>query len=176
MANTFELIASSTVGAGGTGTVTFSSIPATYTDLVIKYSSRSDLASEGDDIKMILNGSTASVYSTRNLKGNGSTAFSQSQSGASAPYAGMGNGNSATSSTFGNSEFYIPNYTSTTTAKSASADGVSENNGTSAVAALNAYLWNPATQAAITTIALSPFNGTLFLQHSTFYLYGVKNA
>jgi hypothetical protein len=176
MPNTFELIASSTVGAGGTGTVTFSSIPATYTDLVIKYSSRSNLSGEGDDIKMILNGSTASVYSTRALKGNGATAFSQSQSGTNAPYSGMGNGNSTTSSTFGNGEYYIPNYTSTTAAKSASADGVSENNATTAIAALNAYLWNPATQAAITTIALSPFNGTLFLEHSTFYLYGVKNA
>ena len=42
MPNTFTLIASSTVGAGGASSIDFTSIPSTYTDLVIKASLRSD--------------------------------------------------------------------------------------------------------------------------------------
>jgi hypothetical protein len=57
-----------------------------------------------------------------------------------------------------------------------SADAVSENNATSAIATLGAYLWNPATQAAITSIAIYPYNGTVFRQYSSFYLYGIKNS
>jgi len=45
MPNTMTLIASSTVGAGGSTAITFSSIPSTYTDLVIKHSLRNNLAS-----------------------------------------------------------------------------------------------------------------------------------
>ena len=41
MANTYELIASSTVGAGGASSIDFNSIPNTYTDLLVKLSGRS---------------------------------------------------------------------------------------------------------------------------------------
>jgi hypothetical protein len=40
MANTFELITSSTVGSGGAASITFTAIPQTYTDLKILYSTR----------------------------------------------------------------------------------------------------------------------------------------
>ena len=47
MANTFQLISSTTVGAGGASSIDFTSIPSTYTDLVIKWSGR--LTSTGGD-------------------------------------------------------------------------------------------------------------------------------
>jgi hypothetical protein len=37
MATTYEIIASVTVGSGGAANIEFTSIPATYTDLVLKF-------------------------------------------------------------------------------------------------------------------------------------------
>jgi hypothetical protein len=42
MANTYEAIATVTVGSGGATDIEFTSIPGTYTDLLIKSSLRSD--------------------------------------------------------------------------------------------------------------------------------------
>jgi hypothetical protein len=85
----------------------------------------------------------------------------------------QGSTTDATSNTFGNGEFYIPNYAGATN-KSASNDGVSENNGTTAYAGLAANLWS--NTAAINRVTFTPDAGSDFVQHSTIYLYGVKNA
>ena len=175
MPNTFELIASSTVGSGGAADITFSSIPGTYTDLLIKTSARSNrAAATADNILLQFNGSTASVYSLRYLEGNGSSASSASVSSSTSLIAAYTNAGSTTANTFDNNEIYIPNYTSTTTAKSVSSDSVVETNATLAFTYLAASLWNPATQAAITSIKLFPQVGSLFNQYSTAYLYGIK--
>ena len=42
MADTYTLISSVTVGAGGASSIDFTSIPATYTDLLVKFSLRTD--------------------------------------------------------------------------------------------------------------------------------------
>jgi hypothetical protein len=42
MATTYEIIASVTVGSGGAANIEFTSIPATYTDLVVLFSARTD--------------------------------------------------------------------------------------------------------------------------------------
>ncbi len=166
MPNTFELIASSTVGAGGAASIDFTSIPQTFTDLVLKISARN--ASAGPTgIYIGFNGSTSS-FSGRYLEGNGSSAAS----GSLARYIGTEAANSYTASTFSNGEVYIPNYTGSTN-KSFSADDVSENNGTTAFATFSAGLWS--NTAAITSISLV-ITGQNFTQYSTAYLYGVKNA
>ena len=41
MATTYTLISSVTVGSGGAASIEFTSIPSTYTDLVLKLSARS---------------------------------------------------------------------------------------------------------------------------------------
>jgi len=167
MANTFELIASSTVGAGGASSIDFTSIPSTYTDLVIKASLRH--ATGAPYLAVAFNGSTAS-FTYRYLEGNGASASSSS---GSANWSVAINPSSATASTFSNSELYIPNYAGSTN-KSFSADGVTENNGTTAYADLFASLWS--NTAAINQVTLSAVGGGNFVQYSTAYLYGVKNA
>jgi hypothetical protein len=88
-----------------------------------------------------------------------------------------GVGANATSSVFSNDEFYIPNYLSTTYAKTFSVDNVVENNGTTGYPIIEAGRWNPSTQAAITSIVLTATGGSSQLvQYSTFYLYGIKNS
>ena len=167
MANTYVKIGSTvTVGVLGAADITFSSIPATYTDLVIKISGRTNKAAVFDDIAISFNGSTAS-FTGRELYGDGAAAASISTSRA----ASIATGSTATASTFGNSEIYIPNYAGSTT-KTFSVDGVQETNATTAYAIMIAGLWS--NTAAITSVALTPLVGTLFSQYSSFALYGIK--
>ena len=170
MANpTMTLIGSPiTVGSGGVSSVTFSSIPATYTDLVVKVSSRTD--NTDTPIYIYFNSDTTNAnYSVRRLLGTGSAASSASFS---APYVIYADVSTYTASTFGNAEVYIPNYLVSAN-KSMSIDSVDENNATGAEAVLTAGLWS--NTAAITTIKFQPLTGN-FAQYSTFYLYGIKNS
>ena len=89
-------------------------------------------------------------------------------------YLGNGVGGTATANTFGNMEIYIPNYAGSSN-KSVSVNQVGEDNAATAYATLLAGLWS--NTAAITSIKLTPFSGgASFVQYSTAYLYGVKNA
>lgn len=168
MPNTFTLIASSTVGAGGASSIDFTSIPSTYTDLVLICSLRVSRASTVNNTIIKFNGSSSS-YSERVLYGNGSSAGSYSDT----QIYDVNNAANSTASIFANSQFYIPNYAGSAY-KSVSNDSVSENNATSATSQLVAGLWS--NTAAITSISLTDYSGTNFVQYSTAYLYGIKNS
>jgi hypothetical protein len=167
MANTYQLISSNTVGSGGAASVTFSSIPGTYTDLLLKASARCTSVSVGEVIYLSFNSSTT-TFSSRYLQGDGASASSSTL----ARFGGNQTGANATASTFGNTDLYIPNYTSANN-KSYTVDTVTENNATTAYATLIAGLWS--TTSAITQIDLTPGAGS-FVQYSSFYLYGIKNS
>lgn len=165
----YVLIQEITVGAAGASSVTFNNIPQTgYTDLKIVASARTNDGSTQLSHIISFNGSTAS-RTDRYLIGSGSAA--SSGSGASTMRITWGlNGGGTTSNTFGNSEIYIPNYNSTSTNKSFSADGVLENNATAAGVGMTAGLWS--STAAITSVTLTPESGS-YVQYSTFSLYGL---
>jgi hypothetical protein len=173
MANTYTLIASSTVGAGGVANITFSSIPSTYTDLCVKYSIRSSGNPAATYAYLTFNGSSATAYSMTRLYGFSSTVASSSSS-ATSSIAGafLVNGSDETGNTFGNGEIYIPNYASSNY-KSVSGDTVDENNGSVAFRFLASGLWS--NTSAITSITLTG-ESTNFAQYSTAYLYGIKNS
>jgi hypothetical protein len=168
MANTFELIASSTVGSGGASSIDFTSIPSTYTDLVLKASAR--FSASQNWLLISFNGSTSNL-SVRGVYGTGSSAASFTGTQNSL----LGNDSAYTASTFSNGDLYIPNYAGSNY-KSYSIDTVQENNASSPVYAfLNAGLWS--NTSAITSITLTPEgSGVNIVQYSSFYLYGVKNA
>ena len=173
MANTYTLIASSTVGSGGAANITLSTIPSTYTDLAIMCSLRGAAAANEVSVTLQFNGSS-SGYSTRWIRGNGAAASSGTDTyGTDEFYMGEIPGSTATASTFGNAIIYMPNYT-TSNNKSISVDSVSENNATTAWAYLTAGLWS--NSAAITSILLQPTGGSNFAQYSTAYLYGISNS
>jgi hypothetical protein len=170
MATQYGLIASVTVGGGGAANIEFTSIPATYTDLVI-FSSLRTTTSEGfDGVRMTFN-STSANRSMKRLYGLGSgspgTSSNSYMMGSQASTA------SNTSNTFGNGFCYIPNYRSSNN-KSASSDQVTENNATTAIAELDGSLWSDT--SAITSIQLVSENAANFVQYSTAYLYGISNA
>jgi hypothetical protein len=173
MASTYRLIASSTVGATSVATVSFSSIPSTYTDLLVKTSIRSTRAAGDDSFQIYFNtDTTAANYKVRGFYGTGSSVLSFNTS-SYASLTGWISGDAATSSTFGNGEFYIPNYTGSN-AKSVSYDTVGENNASGASMGLTASSWSGS--AAINQITIGSANGANFMQHSTFYLYGINNS
>ena len=168
---TYKLIASSTVGSGGASSITFSSIPQTYTDLVVKYSMRDNANGTWHNVQLTFNSSSAS-YSSRLLwqydgtvgSGTGATTWLQ---------ANYSVGNLGTSSTFSNGEIYIPNYAGSNN-KSVSVDVVTENNGTSVILVFAAGLWS--NTSAISSITFTPADSATLQQYSTFYLYGISNA
>jgi hypothetical protein len=165
MANeTYTLIQKTTLNASA-ASITFSSIPQTFTDLVVRLSGRSTRAAVDDNPIVKFNGS-ASNYTERRLAGDGTTAVSYT---ATTIYAGVVPATTGTASTFGNIEIYIPNYTSANY-KSVSIDAVSERNATASWVELDAALWSDT--AAITSIALS-LSASDFAQYTSVSLYGV---
>ena len=166
MPNTYTLIASNTVGSGGVSSFTFSSIPSTYTDLLMKCSIRS--SADNITAELSLNGVKTNM-TQRYLQGTGSAA----QSGNSTAINVLENPSTATASTFASADIYIPNYTSSNY-KSISIDTVTEKNATDAYSRLVAGLWS--NTAAITSIGLNCSASGNFVQYSTFYLYGIKNS
>ena len=172
MPNTYTLISSNTLSSSA-ASVTFSSIPATFTDLVLRVSVRSDRAAGFDNIQIRINSDAAANYSRTLLSGDGSSASSSRGSSESRWEFAVVNGDTSTSNTFGNGEYYIPNYTSTSN-RPASYFGVNEDNNATAYMRANAYLYRGT--AAISSMDLSPQNGTNWLTGSSFYLYGIKNS
>jgi hypothetical protein len=166
MALTYVAIATTTVGAGGASSISFTSIPQTYTDLKISLSGRTTYnGGPGDNISVTLNGNA--VYGIRTLYGTGSSVVSGYD-----PF--ITNSAGATANTFGNADFYFPNYTSSNN-KTVSFDGVTENNATLAYQFLTAGLWT--TTSAITSISLAgQAGGSTWTQYSTATLYGIKNT
>jgi len=176
MPNTYILIASNLI-TSNTASVTFSAIPATYTDLVLRFTSRTTNASTFDSLALKFNSDTSAIYSETTFNANGSTVASDRGLGAnSTQFAllGASNGATNTANTFASIEIYIPNYTSTTS-KPQSAFWAKEDNSTStnslyAVAALYRNT------SAIDSINLTSRNSQDFVSGSSFYLYGIKNS
>jgi hypothetical protein len=166
MANTYVAIASTTVGSGGVNSVDFTSIPQTYTDLVVKISVRSSNDTLG--FNMNINNSSSSI-SSRWIEGTGSGVSSYTSANSQVGYQ---NRNAATASTFANVEIYISDYTSSNN-KSYSGEGVTENNATLAFQYFVSLLRS--NTAAIDRLTfVHPDAGQTFVQYSTFTIYGIK--
>jgi hypothetical protein len=167
--NTYEAIATQTLGSAA-ASVTFSSIPSTYTDLVIVIASLNNTAANTSFQFQVGNGSvdTGANYSLTELFGTGSAASSDRASNDTAAYLnGPGIG---TSTNIPN--LYIlnlMNYSNTTTYKTfLGRGGNAEKN---VVATVN--LWR--STAAINTVKIFQSSNNM-ATGSTFSLYGIKAA
>jgi hypothetical protein len=173
MASSRFLISSQTL-ASSAASVTFSSIPATYTDLVIRCSVRT-LASATDDYCQInFNSDTSTLYSRTFLFGDGSAAYSQRGSNQGAIYNVYAfNGDTSTANTFSNTEIYIPSYTASQS-KPLSSSSVQENNTANSYDYIGAYANLYRSNTAISSIAIT--SSANLKTGSSFYLYGIKNS
>ena len=170
MPSTYTLI-SSNVLTSSAASVTFSAIPSTYTDLVLRISARGDRAGTMVNINTNLNGGSGN-HSYTYLEGNGSAVssarFATQNNIGSNPMTAV----SATANTFGSAELYIPSYTASQN-KPINSIGVNETNSASAFIDSVAGLYNSV--SAISSITLTPAANS-FVSGSSFYLYGIKNS
>jgi len=171
MANTYTLIQAQTLSSSA-ASVTFSSIPATYTDLVVRVSARTDRSSTTDAIIAKFN-ATTSGYSRTQIYVSAGTVGSSRTSSAASIVAGYVVGNTATSNTFNTFELYIPSYTVSQN-KPMGVIAMNEDNAVNANQNANAILWS--NTSSITSIELTPETGPNFVTGSSFYLYGIKNS
>ena len=167
MAVTYDKIATTTL-ASTASSVTFSSIPATYTDLVLIANPRTSNASTNDYLYVKYNSDgTYSNYSRTELYGNGSNALSGR---ASNPLIIETTGASSTAGVFVPNMLNIQNYSNTTTYKTT----LFRYSKADEVVLGGISLWR--NTAAISQIDLIPFAGANISIGSTFTLYGIKAA
>jgi len=172
MANTYTLISSNTLSTSA-ASVTFSSIPATFTDLVLRISARNDRAVTNGTLRLTINANSSSIYSFTFLQGNGSAA-SSTRSPATTHLSDIPLlGSSATNNTFSSIEIYIPSYTASQK-KPVSVFGVNETNATAIEMKVNAGLID--STAAVSSIELTNVSTFQFISESSFFLYGIKNS
>jgi hypothetical protein len=159
MPATYEAIATQTIGSAQ-ASVTFSSIPSTYTDLVLVVAGTNTTSAQS--IGVTFNGDTGTNYSRTAVYGDGSSALSiRTANGAAldAVYYGT---------TQGNGIINIMNYANTTTFKTV----ILRSNDTTSALNATVGLWR--NTAAITSLTLTA--ATTLAANSTFNLYGIKAA
>ena len=169
MAATYTPIASITLGATA-ASVTFSSIPSTYTDLIV---TGQIIGAAQDNLVLRFNSDTGSNYSHTTLWSNGSTVASLRRTNATYSYI-IGEGLLPTAAnTFASISININNYANTTTNKTLLARS-GTNNATYPEISLLTGLWR--STAAITSVSLITPSGSYLATGSTFNLYGILGA
>jgi len=129
--------------------VSFGSIPATYTHLKAHVSAKTDSTSSNhyDAMKVRFNSDATSNWYIFQLYGTGSTlGFSSFVSGNDAFWPPLSTSQAAGAESFGAIEVLIPDYTST-----------------------DKY-------SAISTVSFTPYTGSNFTRGSVFTLYGLKSS
>lgn len=172
-AGTYDSIATVTVGSGGSASVSFTSIPATYTHLQLRGITRSTRAITQTAFRVRFNSDSGSNYSYHGLYGDGSTA--QVDAGTSTTYIQLVrfSGDSATAGIFGAGVIDILDYANTNKNKTLKAlAGVDRNGGGDIW--LNSGAWYNTN--AITSITLTEASTGNFAEYSQWALYGIKGA
>jgi hypothetical protein len=153
--------------SGTDATVTFSSIPATYRDLVVVISTRSDTNAAADNMGLYFNSDTGNNYSTLRMLGTGSTTVSGTAP-TSARIAQLTVPAANLSTQFGVATVHIMDYSATDKHKTVL---VRSNTAGDQVHAA-AGRW--ASTNAITSVSIDLYaTSANFVSGSTFALYGI---
>ena len=164
MASTYEKIATTTLSSAA-ASITFSSIPGTYTDLVLVMNTT--LSSGNSNLRFRFNSDTSNNYSVTWLYSQSGSAYSNRSSNLSSGYCDY---NNASSSEVSNQILNIINYSNTTNNKTVIGRANRANAGTDAVV----NLWR--NTSAITTFLIFTESSVNFVAGSTFTLYGILKA
>lgn len=165
----YESIATTTVGAGGSSTISFSSIPSTYKHLQIRVLSRSTAGGIGA-LFLQFNSDTGTNYADHRLEANGATAYTDRNTSAVRAVSGLQAGSTTGANIFGGSVIDVLDYASVNKYKTIRALSGIDNNGSGNVS-FGSGLWM--STSAISSITVIPEN-TSFAQYSSFALYGIK--
>jgi hypothetical protein len=167
-------IAQVDVGSGGASSISFSSIPATYTDLQILLSCKTTNAGNGI-ILLNINSITSSTYTTEQLRGeSGVSAIYQGGWGLNtSTVLGLTGGTNVTANTFASFNIYIPNYAVNST-KYFSSEYAKESNDIT-LYENGISTGNQTSSAIISSIQLTAFTVN-FAQYSSATLYGISKS
>lgn len=155
---TYALIESVTLGSA-TSTVTFSSIPNTYTDLILVFNGS---ASSYVNTYLQINGDSSSLYSETRIYGNGSTAISARYINQTFAFVGDVHTNQS------NGFLHFMDYANTNVFKTF----LSRDNAPSG--GLGAWAGLYRSTSAISSILFGATSGATFNSGSTFNLYGIQ--
>jgi hypothetical protein len=165
MTDTYRPLATITLGSAASS-VTFSSIPATYRDLVLVYAGRTTSTADGDALLGRYNGDTGSNYRQVRMGAFANTPFSNFFAGTTQELARLDtsiSGNTRPSQGSVNfMDYSATDKHKTALSRSGYARDLIDGTGTR---------W--ASTAAITTILLTPATGANFEAGFTFNLYGI---
>jgi hypothetical protein len=172
----YESIASAS-GTGSSGTITFSSIPSTYTSLQVRAISKTSTAVDGVNSSLIrLNGDSGTNYAYHALYGDGTTASAQgvaTQNSGAIYYSSVLSGTNNTNMV-GTLILDLHDYASTSRYKTLRTLGGGETNGNgTSYVALTSSLWQ--STAAVSSISFITVSGNWTTQ-TQFALYGIKGA
>lgn len=164
----YESIATTTVGSGGSSSITFSSISGSYRHLQLRHSATNSSADRF--FKIQFNADTATNYSYHYLQGNGATTSASAATTQSFGVCGLVP-NSTTYAGIGITD--VLDYSNTNKYKTTKSLSGGDMNGAGGY--LNLYSSNWRSTSAITSITLTPSTGD-FSEYSSFALYGIKGA
>lgn len=164
MPSTYEPIATQTLGSA-VNQVTFSSIPSTYTDLIVVQSG--SFASAGGDVFIRFNSDSGSNYSNTWLTGTGSAASSSREANVSRIIV---DANAYPTTGISTRILQFMNYANTTTNKTMLSRANNAATGVDAIVGL----WR--STSAINTIDLYAWTTNSFNAGTTITLYGIKAA
>ena len=174
-ATSYESIATTTVGSGGQTTISFTSIPSTYTHLQLRVMARSTFADTDSIFIVRVNSDTGNNYPNHFVQGNGSGVGAYGYTSSTYNYAFLLTlpGASASANFFGGGVIDILDYKDTNKNKTIRAFGGHDRNGAGDIR-LNSSVW--LNTSAITSITITDYRTGNFAEYSSFALYGIKAA
>jgi len=161
-ANSYESIATVTIGSGGASTASFTSIPATYQHLQIRILAKTGDAGAYGSASMTINGGAGEQR--HELYGTGAATGSGANASSFLAYVGG-------TAQFGVAIVDILDYADANKAKTTRGLGGTDNNG-SGIVALTSGL--ETTTTAISSLTFTANSGN-FAEYSSFALYGIKS-
>jgi hypothetical protein len=162
----YESIA--TITPTGTSTITFSSIPSTYTSLQLRMSVIT--ATAGANLQLRLNGDTGTNYARHFLFGNGASVSASGNASVSTMYIDT-SGTRTTSPMV--SVIDLHDYASTTRYKTVRMLVGCDNNGAGEIDLMSGLWMNTSAVNSLTIFATPTYN---YSAGTTFALYGIKGA
>lgn len=178
--NSYESIATYTVGSGGSGTITFSSIPSTFEHLQVRAIAQTNRATYNTSgASYRINSDTGSNYAYHLIQSDPASPSTAVNAGAASSTNILGAislSSNVAANVFGAFVMDVLDYKNTNKYKTVRILSGADTNGAASGFAgfmqFSSGLWQ--STSAVSTLTFTPADGTQFNQYSSFALYGVR--
>jgi hypothetical protein len=154
--------------------ISFTSIPNTYTHLCLRLSGRTNSTFKTDNVNLTVNGSSANIYNAYIYNNQTSTSGA---AGSLGTFAAITNGNGGNANAFGTAEFWFTQYATSNVSKCWLGKSATGNTGAASAdnyQFIGGGMWK--NTSAINQLTLTCVNGTLWKQYTRATLYGILAA